>query len=124
MGTAFINLLSEYGIDMTDTKRVIESGNSNGKKLDLLIERIRTTDPKLANLFKSFCRMLDEMCWKKSDVRPDGKRKFMAVDNSGSVYICMYDKMYDRLVYDDDPTAHRTWETCAFEKWAYLEDIV
>jgi len=46
------------------------------------------------------------------------------VDDAGSVYVCMYDRNFEMVVYDDEQTSHRTWETCSFRKWAYLEDVV
>ena len=103
---------------------LVDDTEPMSKRVEVLISRTRNKDAELGQTLFDFLSYVFGSVWHKPDVRPDGKRKFLAKDRSGSVYVCMYDKHFDRLVYDDQPSAHRTWDTCGFEKWAYLDDVV
>lgn len=114
----------EFGIEREEAESILKSDVPAHSKVAYAINRIRLKDSKLADLLAGFYRFYKGTVWKLPDKRPDGKRKFIAVDDAGSVYVCMYDRNFEMVVYDDEQTSHRTWETCSFKKWAYLEDVV
>ena len=120
----YSKLLMDFGIEKTEAESILKSDAPVQSKVTYAINPIRLKDSKLAALLAGFYRFSRGTVWKFPSERPDGKRKFIAVDNAGSVYVCMYDKNFEMVVYDDDPTLHRTWETCSFKKWAYLDDVV
>lgn len=114
----------EFGIEREEAESILKSDVPAHSKVYRVIDRIRKNDSKLADLLAGFCMFSRGTVWKLPNERPDGKRKFIAVDDAGSVYVCMYDRNFEMVVYDDEQTSHRTWETCSFKKWAYLEDVV